>query len=615
MALLGAWLNSLGGWLTAHLWPLSIELAVLTAVVAAIVYGLRVRAPAIRHLFWTLVLVKPAVTLLIASPVSLYWFLHTGRPEATPPQSVGISTSPPAAWRQRSGWWMERPVFAPVGSGAEVRETPRLTRGGVVGLAWLCIGVLLALRIAAGAAYVAYLRRTAEPGPHWLAEALAEVACRLGVRRRVQLAASDLADGPVLAGIIRPTVILPKQLAGELRPDQLRLVLAHEVAHVRRHDNLVLLVQRIVEAFVFFHPAIWLCGWMLRREAEAACDDAVVSAFGTAEQYADSLTRVAEMRAGLTRLLLNAFASGESHMARRVRRILGGGGGRMTAQAKVIFTLLLLAIACAALPSAASRTGQGRASELPAPAASSTALILNGQPVDLGEPVLYFGVATLGDDAQVLVPVRAVFQKLGYLVEWRGGKDEYVSVGGYWRVQPMPPGGGYVLVKTGEVKVCEYQTVLPVPPQRRGGRLYAPMSLIRILTGSTLAWDGSAGALTCTTHWQEDPPLLAISQILDDLPTWQHRRVHIRARFVWASPWPSRGTADDDLPAPAAWLVRDDTGEIHCSAVAGFISAMMVEPITYEPGQLVDIEGIVRTGKGNVPYLSKVKHAAVQNEG
>jgi beta-lactamase regulating signal transducer with metallopeptidase domain len=613
VALLVTWLDSLGTWLTEHLWPLSIELAILTVVVAAIVYGLRIKAPAIRHLFWTLVLVKPAVTLLVASPVSLYWFLQPRPPEATPPQSAGMSTAPPAAWRERPNWWMRRPVFASGESGGELRETPRLTRGGVVGLAWLCVAVMLALRIAAGAVYVAYLRRTAETGSHWLTEALAEVAGRLGVRRGIRVAVSDLADGPVLAGIIRPTVILPKQLAGELYPDQLRLVLAHEVAHVRRHDNLVLLVQRVVEAFVFFHPAIWLCGWMLRREAEAACDDAVVGAFGAAEQYADSLTRVAEMRAGLTRLLLNAFASGESHMARRVRRILGGGGGRMTAQAKVIFTLLLLAVALAALPSAASRTGQGRASELPAPAASSTALVLNGRPIDLGEPVLYFGPGTLGDDAQVLVPVRAVFQKLGYLVEWRGGKDEYVSVDGYWRVQPMPPGGGYLLVNTGEVEVFEYQTVLPVRAQRRGGRLYAPMSLIRILTGSTVAWDDAVGALTCTTHWQDDPPLLAISRILDDLATWEHRRVRIRARFVQGSAWPSRGTAGDDLPAPAAWLVRDDSGQMYCTRIE-MITVMFADVPNYEPGQLLDIQGTVRTGKGNVPYLSNVQHAAVQGE-
>jgi hypothetical protein len=211
--------------------------------------------------------------------------------------------------------------------------------------------------------------------------------------------------------------------------------------------------------------------------------------------------------------------------------------------------------------------------------------------------------------------VRAVFEKLGYLVEWRDGDREYVSVEGYWRVQPMPPGGGYLLVDTGEVRVFEYQTVLPVPPQRHGGRLCAPMSLIRILTGSTVACDETAGALACETHWQDDPPLLTIGQILGDLATWEHRRVRIRARFVSQERWLRRPATERTAPAPCPWLVRDDTGEMHCTAVAGFVPAMLFEQIAYEPGQLLDIEGTVRTGKGNVPYLSQVEHTAVESEG
>ena len=66
-------LNSLGRWLVANLWQMSIELAILAAVVAAAIYLLRIKSPAWRHLFWSLVLAKPLVTLLIASPVSLYW--------------------------------------------------------------------------------------------------------------------------------------------------------------------------------------------------------------------------------------------------------------------------------------------------------------------------------------------------------------------------------------------------------------------------------------------------------------------------------------------------------------------------------------------------------------
>ena len=77
-------LNRFGQWLMAHLWQMSIELAILAAVVAAVVWLLRVRSPALRHLFWGLVLAKPVATFLIASPISLYVWLT---PEVPPPVS------------------------------------------------------------------------------------------------------------------------------------------------------------------------------------------------------------------------------------------------------------------------------------------------------------------------------------------------------------------------------------------------------------------------------------------------------------------------------------------------------------------------------------------------
>ena len=69
-------LNELGRWLVAHLWPLSIELALLTAVVVTALAAFRVQSPTVRHLFWCLVLLKPLATILVASPVTLYGFLE-----------------------------------------------------------------------------------------------------------------------------------------------------------------------------------------------------------------------------------------------------------------------------------------------------------------------------------------------------------------------------------------------------------------------------------------------------------------------------------------------------------------------------------------------------------
>ncbi len=107
---------------------------------------------------------------------------------------------------------------------------------------------------------------------------------------------------------------------------------------------------------LFFHPVMWLCGRAMRREAEAACDDAVIAVYGGSAAYADSLVRVAEFNGGLTRrLLVNTFAATESNLGRRVRRILDGRTGRMTLGLGLASVAALALIGCLGLPTAAQR--------------------------------------------------------------------------------------------------------------------------------------------------------------------------------------------------------------------------------------------------------------------
>ncbi|MGD2175604.1 MAG: M56 family metallopeptidase, partial [Candidatus Brocadiaceae bacterium] len=230
---------------------------------------------------------------------------------------------------------------------------------GIAASAWLVVVALLALRLVVGFAFVSFLRHTAAPlraGP--IRELVSRTATEMGLRRHVRVAASVTVHAPVLAGVLRPAILLPRQLIDSFSLEQLRYVIAHELAHVRRLDNGVLLVQRMAELLLFFHPVVWVCGWAMRREAEAACDDAVVAACGSPAQYADSLTRVAEttrsVRSLITRrLLVNTFAAAESNFAGRVRRILRGRAGRMGIGLTVASVIALVLIACFGLPTAA----------------------------------------------------------------------------------------------------------------------------------------------------------------------------------------------------------------------------------------------------------------------
>ena len=92
---------------------------------------------------------------------------------------------------------------------------------------------------------------------------------------------------------MRPIILLPPAALTGWSPDEIEMVLLHELAHVRRWDNLVNLVQRIVESLLFFHPAVWLVSSWVRREREACCDAVVVGRTNRPHAYAEMLVALA----------------------------------------------------------------------------------------------------------------------------------------------------------------------------------------------------------------------------------------------------------------------------------------------------------------------------------
>ena len=160
----------------------------------------------------------------------------------------------------------------------------------------------------------------------------------------------------MVLGILRPLIVIPTDLLERLRPDELVMILMHELAHVRRYDNLTLLIQRLVTVALFFHPAVWLCGRMLQREAEQACDDLVILSTGRSQHYARGLTSVAELADLRTHLreripIMNVSEAAESDLARRIRRALAGRARRMSTRSRVLAALLLCGVCAVAHPS------------------------------------------------------------------------------------------------------------------------------------------------------------------------------------------------------------------------------------------------------------------------
>ena len=339
---MNAALNGLGNQLFGWFGQLSIELAALAILVLVACRLLPIKSPALRHLLWAVVLLKPLVAVAISSPYSLFT-----------PLVPSVDTD----WNSPAFSPVEHPTVQVATSPAIAASSVQLTTAGWGAILWLVGAALLIGRILIGYGIVWCLRSQAQvqrDGP--LCDALQQARRTLDCYPKVEVAISPSIGSPMVLGILRPIIVFPADLVEKLSADKLALILMHELAHVRRWDNLTLLLHRLVAAVLFFHPAVWLCGRMLRREAEQACDDLVVCATGRSEAYARGLAHVAEWAVHLNPLIrriptMNAFAATESDLALRIRRALGGGARRMGMRARVLTAVLLCPLAAVTLPS------------------------------------------------------------------------------------------------------------------------------------------------------------------------------------------------------------------------------------------------------------------------
>ena len=138
--------------------------------------------------------------------------------------------------------------------------------------------------------------------------------------RPVQLLVSSLVQAPVVVGWLRPAVLVPVGALAGLPADQVEALLLHELAHIRRHDYLVNLLQGVVEAILFYHPAVWWISGHIRVERELCCDDMAVAASGDVLTYARALAGLESARPAHAGMVM--AASGGS-LVNRIARLAG----------------------------------------------------------------------------------------------------------------------------------------------------------------------------------------------------------------------------------------------------------------------------------------------------
>jgi beta-lactamase regulating signal transducer with metallopeptidase domain len=189
---------------------------------------------------------------------------------------------------------------------------------------WLTGVLALSIRTVGGWWLIQRLRRSGlAQVPESVLDSFTRLSQRMGIRRQIELRVSGMISGPLAMGVFRSLILLPVSTLTALNEEQLEVVLAHELAHIRRADYLWNMLQSMIETLFFFHPAVWWVSNKLRQQRELCCDDAALACCSDPVVYATALLRLEEQRS--TRLHLAMALDGHegSGLRARIVRILG----------------------------------------------------------------------------------------------------------------------------------------------------------------------------------------------------------------------------------------------------------------------------------------------------
>ena len=339
------------GWaLAAFLWQGTLVAAILSCVNAL----LSRRDPRARYAAGCV-----ALLLMLLLPAATY----LGHRETAAPPYEALAAVPATAEEDLARGFAANRVTA--GEAPESGGIARAFQASAAWLApwivpaWLCGVFLLSARFLAGWNIARRLPlKGVRPAPAALQAILERLRVRLGVDRRVLLLESVRVNVPTALGVLRPAILLPVCALTGLSPEAIEAVLAHELAHIRRHDYLINLLQTAAETLLFYHPAVWWVSRRIRIERENCCDDLAVTATGDSRGYVRALVVLEEIRAPRRATPGAAVAADGGSLWRRIARLMPASSSPSPSLAEDAPRWLagLLALAMVATVGAAART-------------------------------------------------------------------------------------------------------------------------------------------------------------------------------------------------------------------------------------------------------------------
>lgn len=331
------------GWSLLHfLW----QGAAITILLATVLGLLRGRSPQARYAASFC-----ALLLMAILPLATFVRLAAGGPGAEI-RMASSSMDRSAAQNLDSAFGSTQPWLDELAGGLD-RFVPWI-------LCVWCAGVILLLsRLNLGLIAARRLKSAGtQPAAGELQSMLRQLSRRFGVKRTIQLANSALVQVPTVVGWLRPAILMRLGCLMGLSTSQVEAVLAHELAHIRRHDYLVSVFQSGVETLLFYHPGVWWVSQQVRQEREHCCDDFAVRISGDTLAYAKALSFLEERRTSVPMVALGANGG---VLAMRIERLLGYKETPVVSRLAVITVLASICVTTGLLVSTIARAASQQA--------------------------------------------------------------------------------------------------------------------------------------------------------------------------------------------------------------------------------------------------------------
>ncbi|MHC4707515.1 MAG: M56 family metallopeptidase [Planctomycetota bacterium] len=368
-------LNSAGAAFLEFAVPMLVQSSLLIFILLLVDLALRKKVRAVfRYWIWLLVLAKLVLPSSLSSPMSLGYFFGEELAE------IKISEAPvqeePFEWKLRPAPRLELPddIFGPAAQPdtqaalpvenraeqkfPEIDALPAtsvtVTWQGAVFLVWLVVVVAMGLLLLQRAMFVRGLVAQAHQARPMMNDALKFCRQQMRIKREVQLKVSPNAASPAVCGLFRPVILVPANLGRKLGSRDLRAVLLHELAHIKRGDLWANLAQTLLQIAYFYNPLLWFANAMIRRVREQAVDEMVLVAMGRkAKSYPETLVNVAKLAFKQPTLSLRLIGVVESKnaLAGRIKRILTRPLPK-SAKLGILGLVVIIVAGCVLLPMA-----------------------------------------------------------------------------------------------------------------------------------------------------------------------------------------------------------------------------------------------------------------------